>query len=777
MTPQMSGKDLVSSPGFWQKPEQEQITALSGVSAKFKGLAPDKQREALKALHGIGSASPVPSNPAPPPGPETGGGGLSSALFTPAIPAAMGAMGISFPTTTESYGALGKNVKGGVEKATGKKWAQLRKDHPILAKTTEFLYGAGKMIPELADFLITPAGVATVLAGGVSGVAGVLSKLPPALRTAVNAYYLSQMGKPALELASGDVPLTPENVGEATASATLAAAGARRPKFSRDKAKPIRVEEPKAAESPAPTPSTGLTPEARALVESGKRKAAQGDYEGAAYDWAKAKEAGWKGEEVPSSPQQPPEPILTTEERRKARAKSAVERSKAPQAEVPGLGRRVAPEEVNELPTQKPPVSSTLGAGKAKKAAPAPPPGPTAPLPEGTDFERSINPTGQQYTAQSLPGVPAGATVIPRGSSPQGFIVDLVDSSGRMQQKVLPFHDSLEGMVGKGWLKAKQGPGAETYRGPKPPEPSREPVMRSRGRLLPPPGPAAPPPEGALRLPTPEELASAARPAQPPALLNRPPLTQQEHLDMARSQPSPVIKNFIDKMRSSFDERAKAVEGTKLNAEQKATLKQARQQMDQFLAPFEDLLRERGDLKPTKSPKQAARGAAPAKGGAGKSGSTPPPTPPAPSAPSNVGHLNPEAVRSVAQELIDHTTAPKYMGQADPVRKPWKKITVEALGPKLKSLSSTTIDGSQFTHEFLAEWLAKHAETQGVRVSNPDMPSAGRITKILQGNPAAAMPPEPSPAKYTTDQVRSRARSLGVDENAALEAARAQGLM
>lgn len=78
---------------------------------------------------------------------------------------------------------------------------------------------------------------------------------------------------------------------------------------------------------------------------------------------------------------------------------------------------------------------------------------------EATIPPRDSNPDNVQYTVQRLPGVPAGSTIIPRGSVPgKGFMIDVVDPSGKLTQATLPFQDSIANMVRKGWMRKSSKP-------------------------------------------------------------------------------------------------------------------------------------------------------------------------------------------------------------------------------------------------------------------------------------------------------------------------------
>jgi hypothetical protein len=108
-------------------------------------------------------------------------------------------------------------------------------------------------------------------------------------------------------------------------------------------------------------------------------------------------------------------------------------------------------------------IKQTKGGKGAKveagESAPPPPPempaeaAPTsAPVPETLPVNN--NPRNLQYTAQKVPGVPAGTKIIPRGAvAGKGFLVEVVGADGKTTQKILPGNDTIENMARKGWIR------------------------------------------------------------------------------------------------------------------------------------------------------------------------------------------------------------------------------------------------------------------------------------------------------------------------------------
>ena len=62
-----SGRDIVTASGFWDKPEKDQVSALSAVSPKFKSAGPDVQKAYLQQLRGKIKSGALPPAGAPPP--------------------------------------------------------------------------------------------------------------------------------------------------------------------------------------------------------------------------------------------------------------------------------------------------------------------------------------------------------------------------------------------------------------------------------------------------------------------------------------------------------------------------------------------------------------------------------------------------------------------------------------------------------------------------------------------------------------------------------------
>jgi hypothetical protein len=63
----LTGRDIITAPGFWDKPEKDQIGALSAVAPKFKQYSPEVQRKILQKVHGQIQSGSVPPAGAPPP--------------------------------------------------------------------------------------------------------------------------------------------------------------------------------------------------------------------------------------------------------------------------------------------------------------------------------------------------------------------------------------------------------------------------------------------------------------------------------------------------------------------------------------------------------------------------------------------------------------------------------------------------------------------------------------------------------------------------------------
>jgi hypothetical protein len=118
-------------------------------------------------------------------------------------------------TATDLYEMAGESAKTIAEKATGQPWERIRQTAPAPAKIAEFAYGAGKAVPGLIDFAMTPMGAASL---------AVLPTVPPPVKAAAESYFGTEMAvgaKDAIQHAAQQP--TPANVGEAVGATAMTA--------------------------------------------------------------------------------------------------------------------------------------------------------------------------------------------------------------------------------------------------------------------------------------------------------------------------------------------------------------------------------------------------------------------------------------------------------------------------------------------------------------------------------------------------------------------------
>jgi hypothetical protein len=118
-------------------------------------------------------------------------------------------------TATGLYERAGGAGKQLVERALGEPWEATRTRLPGPAKTAEFLYGAGRAVPGLIDFAMTPVGAASLAA---------LPMVPPPVKAGAEAYFGTEMTRGAYESGKRAIEEpTPANIGEAVGSTAMAA--------------------------------------------------------------------------------------------------------------------------------------------------------------------------------------------------------------------------------------------------------------------------------------------------------------------------------------------------------------------------------------------------------------------------------------------------------------------------------------------------------------------------------------------------------------------------
>lgn len=505
-----SPKDLMMRPGFFLQPEVKQIEQLTAVDPRFDDLSPAQQMQFLRASSMIAQHPAVTNHGAPPPTPVgKGTGTLGSALER----------GTSEGSAAIDRIAANLTSMVGLDKVSHY-FRNRQQQHEALAKSlpepTGVMQNLASAVPQVA--LQLPRYVAGPIGAGI--VAGVehadepmASMIGNQVATTVTAGLAPKLGGVGEKILSKlpftkSLPSSLQRVGGVAAlpfmadvfqgqpldkaiadAATLAGVSVIHGKAAGKKA----TAPPPAAEAPPaepatlpqeappkgakPTPVTDENRNIAELVHEGQAAAQNGDFQTANLNLAAAKRLGWDGQEQFQPPAPQPGVPVTGPAQRTARGKAAAQRAVEADPTAlwrkgyEGLGIRIAPEETGELPTPQPPTAALIQANPN-----AQPPKPVNPLvgapvepamPAGNDYERNLNPSGQQYTAKALPGIPAGATVIPRGLSPQGFIMDVVDSSGRANQRILPFRDSLYNMVRRGML-SPNAQQVQTYAPPSP---------------------------------------------------------------------------------------------------------------------------------------------------------------------------------------------------------------------------------------------------------------------------------------------------------------------
>jgi len=323
----------------------------------------------------------------------------------------------------------------------------------------------------------------------------------------------------------------------------------------------------------------------------------------------------WEAARNRKSPEPPPEPVREPEGSAKARTSAAQERSKGPRQHVEGLGYRIAPEEIGELPPQKAPLLKPVSAEKSIPEVPSQNQTASPEIPDGTHAGAGSAMEARQFTAERLPGVPKGSRVIFREVSDKGTLIDIVDPSGRTTQATLPYRDSVKNMESKGWIKAAKAPVStfESNTPSQPPEPTRSPVEELRAdtraqRGLPAPGQTAQPPAGAMKVMSPQELGAhtleqiiaesdkgptpkmIAAPPDPSGAVPQEPKSIEQQLELAKQQPPEVIQNFITRMQADFLAKVGDEKLSDMSPEKRAAVLKAYQAMADYLKPFQELL-------------------------------------------------------------------------------------------------------------------------------------------------------------------------------------------
>lgn len=320
---------------------------------------------------------------------------LAEVPFTPAIPALARALGYQVPTATQSFDYYVDKIKGMISKGQGKPYEQVRKEHPASANVAEFLAGAARFVPEMADFLTTPAGAAIIASFGVGSIPGIINRLPGPVKAAVQAYFRTEMAKPAKEFVTGERPRTAGSAGEAATSALASVTGLRRPKAKPSKIKP----QPLSVTETQQVPPVNVPPRATEPPPEFSKATPIATSEGIGQ------------RRVPETAYEPQQPG----------AKRTIQ-GKPPVEEKPITGQRGA------MPTEE-------QMGKFR---------------EGLQAET--------YRASGLPGVPRGSEVIFQELTPEGWRVQIKDANGQVTTKTLPYKDQLASMMGRGWISQVKRP-------------------------------------------------------------------------------------------------------------------------------------------------------------------------------------------------------------------------------------------------------------------------------------------------------------------------------
>ena len=710
-----SAQEIVSAPGFWEKPEKQQIEALSSANPQFKNAPSAIQRSVLQKARG--QFSTMPGQPPSPPSaqqsnvgpPDTKKDGRTSLKGE--------------PTGGGLMAPLGEFARSGVEKAAGFVAGGIPKIMGAPKPVTDFSTGFGRGLADVGVDLTSPVNLGligamtfmpaswaakiesipkaakllkwmkTAARVGFSGAMGVQALAEfPELQDAIEKKDYAAAGQASAKILADLVLIKAasktgkpgeKRVGSKVLKETPGTATTETVKMGerdipvRERTNPElakRVVEARAksgkktVQPPIPTekpttpeaierrigelqerlneidkymevPSGVKGAEARSGLEAIRRNipsVSNTAAERAALE-AEIRELRSKHPQTSTDPAvaskrmlaeidaakaaNPPQPVLPgppeqiplSKEAGERRAAEAKARAAAPRKPVGDLGYRVAPEETGELPTRQKPVNEPVGA--ERPGQPPSPPEPT--IPDGTQLGAGTAMTGQQFTANKLPGVPKGSTVIFREVGDKGTVIDIVDASGRKTPATLPYRDSVKNMEGKGWIKAKAKPVKtfESLKPGQPPTPPPTPVEEMRPdtraqRGLP--GPAVPTPvPGAVELMTPERLGrhtleriiqeypegvrgkepvKLPGPPDPSGNVAQPEMTIEQQVALAKKQPPEVIRHFITQMQQSFLEKMGNVKLSELPPEKQAALLQEYNQMKEYLKPFEGLL-------------------------------------------------------------------------------------------------------------------------------------------------------------------------------------------
>ena len=582
--PRLAIKQVVSAPGFWNQPKEQQVQAIGQIYPKIASAPQDVQDRILAQ----GRVAFGGGNPPPPPGARTGGGVGGGGI----TPMSGGGRGVTIQQSIEgrsdtgefdpvgkTWSALTKPLAEGIrqpiEKAAGAVTGAIPKLLHAPAGVSDFSAGLGEGLADAGINLTSPANLALMVGtvfipeGALAESSPKAAKLIKAVKTAMRYGFKTSMGFNALKQVPGFMEAMDKNDYKGMGKAV-----------------------------------------SNALADLYLIKQTKG-----------------------------------------------------------GKGAKVEPGE--SAPPPPPEMSA--------EAAPTPAP---EPLPVNN------NPRNLQYTAQKVPGVPAGTKIIPRGAvAGKGFLVEVVGADGKTTQKILPGNDTIENMARKGWIRLTPMVGA---------------VEQFHNPAYPPAGPVE---EVGARSPLLQDKTVAAKPSE-----NLPATVQ-------RSTHPPGPTPFASPEQVAAAEHANP-----------ATEQAARE------AAY---MEEPSPAQPKAKPKTRAPKAAKPKA------VTPQPEPPPPpSGPAEVQHVGPELKASL-QDLIDNhinpTKSVHSLGTGNAVRSPWENVTVELLDAGRQPIATKTMPGGDFTSDSIGSWAAGTKGAVALRISEPGRPAEGKITRFLP----QAKPPGP----------------------------------
>ena len=345
-------KQVVSAPGFWNQPKEQQVQAIGQIYPKITSAPQDVQDRFLAQ----GRVAFGGGNPPPPPGARTGGG-VGGGGTTPMSGGGRGVttqQSIEGRSDTGEFDPVGKiwsaltkplaeGIRQPIEKAAGAVTGAIPKLLHAPAGVSDFSAGLGEGLADAGINLTSPANLALMVGtvfipeGALAESSPKAAKLIKAVKTAMRYGFKTSMGFNALEQVPGFMEAMDKNdykgMGKAVSNALADLY----------------------------------------LIKQTK---------------------GGKGAKVEAGESAPPPPP--------------------------------------EMPAEAAPTS--------------------APVPETLPVNN--NPRNLQYTAQKVPGVPAGTKIIPRGAvAGKGFLVEVVGADGKTTQKILPGNDTIENMARKGWIR------------------------------------------------------------------------------------------------------------------------------------------------------------------------------------------------------------------------------------------------------------------------------------------------------------------------------------